>query len=156
MELVTSPRTLATRIWLPGRGQQDVEKATPIRDLTVAAPLKPVDGIALSSRRGPIEAGTGTGTGGSVADYPRPHGRGPIEASGIHILRAQRSRPIEARIRRGADGKLAAIRDLTVAAPLKLALPGLSATVAAPLKRGRGAKSDVSPQLSATSRSRPH
>ena len=48
MELVTSPRTLATRIWLPGRGQQDVEKATPIRDLTVAAPLKRVRSPRLS------------------------------------------------------------------------------------------------------------
>ena len=91
MELVTSPRTLATRIWLPGRGQQDVERATPIRDLTVAAPLKPLmrPGLpagpairdltvieahrrrARTAHRQPIR---------DLTVYPRPHGRGPIEA----------------------------------------------------------------------------
>ena len=54
--------------------------------------------------RGPIEALPVTSMLPILFTYPRPHGRGPIEATNARTLRARTS----------------AIRDLTVAAPLKL------------------------------------
>ena len=66
---------------------QGLEDEASIRDLTVAAPLE-------ACRRG-VEVMPNA--------YPRPHGRGPIEASAMT----------------GPGMRFGTIRDLTVAAPLK-------------------------------------
>ena len=90
------------------------EKARPIRDLTVAAPLKPIAfgvlaGWGLSIRDLTVAAPL------KPLTYPRPNGRGPIEAG-----------------RRRLAGR--PIRDLTVAAPLNFAYPPASY----PRPNGRG------------------
>ena len=106
-----------------------------IRDRQVAAPLKQEDNRHRM-----------------VADlfgYPRPSGRGPIEAN--------------PRLHQWAS--LLPIRDRQVAAPLKRlpALPTVPRTsairdrqVAAPLKRIHTCHQRRQPHLSATVRSRPH
>ena len=120
-------------------------QSAPIRDLTVAAPLKPkrralgyqrVEIYPRPDGRGPIEARQpadyprGQGRYGHTFSYPRPDGRGPIEATPPS----------------NTLSRIPAIRDLTVAAPLKLGHGGLGRrhtcpirdlTVAAPLKRSQ-------------------
>ena len=95
------------------------DSRSPIRDLTVAAPLK--------------RGANRTRSTPSTRGYPRPDGRGPIEAL-LSSIYARQTR------------LASTIRDLTVAAPLKrpTSLPGVivtvtpairDLTVAAPLKR---------------------
>ena len=82
------PALRAARVGPSRGGAQGSESASTIRDLTVAAPLK--HHIYIRAQKNPTS-------------YPRPDGRGPIEAG-----RAA-----------AATVKGCAIRDLTVAAPLK-------------------------------------
>ena len=71
-----------------GRGPIAVGAGTPIRDLTVAAPLKqttvfaePTQDYPRPDGRGPIEALLRAfSVRTSPTRYPRPDGRGPIEA----------------------------------------------------------------------------
>ena len=59
------PALRAARVGPSRGGAQGSESASTIRDLTVAAPLKQPEGVSA----------------GAVHDsYPRPDGRGPIEA----------------------------------------------------------------------------
>ena len=107
-----------------------------IRDLTVAAPLKPQLPEPHAPDRSP---------------YPRPDGRGPIEADPLRSPRwssqpSIRDLTVAAPLKReaGSAGPLpfASIRDLTVAAPLKPRRPihGLwqSSSMTYPRPDGRG------------------
>ena len=68
------PALRAARVGPSRGGAQGSESASTIRDLTVAAPLKPWGGYGRGLH-GPFEE----------SDYPRPDGRGPIEAANVMI-----------------------------------------------------------------------
>ena len=82
--------TVAAPLKLGLTGDHVAFRRRPIRDLTVAAPLKLgkphrhgyVPCYPRPNGRGPIEAGMVVGRRYGCPIYPRPNGRGPIEALG--------------------------------------------------------------------------